>query len=250
MPFQRVDRRLVPSGYWQAVLRYMAAMLLLWLGRFTGLAHADVALRVEFNGPQTRWQLLPTGEPVRVLAHECVGGGARDDHGCERIVLAAMAGRSTLIACPTERFPVLDELRARLWVKSSRPGLQLAARVAFPRSIDPSTGLPKTAIIRGAHTRQSGDWRQIELSGAKKLMGEQVRVLRATTGATIDEREAYVDAIVLAVPGDPQGTEIFTDLLEVVTLASIGHGSLARAWQRCAPIRQRSRARARDEPID
>ena len=39
--------------------------------------------------------------------------------------------------------------------------------------------------------------------------------MRATPGASIDPREAYLESVVLFVPGDPQGVEVETDQLEV-----------------------------------
>jgi hypothetical protein len=47
------------------------------------------------------------------------------------------------------------------------------------------------------------------------LVAAQVRILRASPGAAIDPREAYIDGIVLVVPGDPQGLEVSVDNLEV-----------------------------------
>ena len=44
---------------------------------------------------------------------------------------------------------VIDELLPSVWVKSDRPGLQLAARVVLPRTADPRTGKPLATIVFG-----------------------------------------------------------------------------------------------------
>lgn len=177
-------------------------------------AAAEPALKVPFDGPETRWQAIDN-QAARLLAHQCVPDGVRNSGGAERLVIAAPAGQSVWFACPTGRMPLIDEFRVRLWVKASRPAVQLAARVVLPRSRDPKTGANVTAIVRGPLTQQVGRWQQLELAGVPKLLANQVRVLRAAPAAAIDPREAYVDAIMLAVPGEPQGCEVLTDELEV-----------------------------------
>jgi hypothetical protein len=175
---------------------------------------AEPALKVTFDGPETRWQAFDN-RAARVIAHQCVPDGIRNAAGAERIAVAAPLGQPVLFGCATGRMPLIDEFRVRLWVKTSRPGAQLAARAVLPRSIDPKTGAVVTAILRGPVLQQVGHWQQLDLAAAPKLLANQVRVLRAGQAAAIDPREAYVDAIVLAVPGDPQGCEVLTDELEV-----------------------------------
>ena len=53
------------------------------------------------------------------------------------------------------------------------------------------------------------------MADVPRLLADQVRVMRVTPGASIDSHEAYVDAIVLLVPGNPSGTEVGTDDLAV-----------------------------------
>jgi hypothetical protein len=173
------------------------------------------AVTISFNGPETKWQLLDDRRLAHIGSHECVREGARNSEGAERIVVAAASGRSTSFACEVGRMPLLDEFSARLWVKASRPGVQLAARIVLPRSVDPQTGQPLATIVRGPLTQQAGHWQQLELAGVDKLLADQVRVLRAARMGAVDANEPYVDAIVLSVPGNPHGTEIVTDELEV-----------------------------------
>lgn len=179
-------------------------------------AAAEPAVKVSFDGPSTNWRLISNSESARLLVQEVAPAGARDASGAERLVVAAAAGQSVLVTCPTGRMPVVDEFLARMWVNSSHPGVSLAARVVLPRSIDSISNAPKTVIVRGDPTLQAGNWQQLELSNMPRRLAEQVRVQRATApGKSIDPSEAFVDAIVVVIPGIPQGVELLTDDLQV-----------------------------------
>ncbi len=175
---------------------------------------ADTAFHRDFNSPKTTWQLLDSGVAVEIRAQECVPHGARDNLGSERIVVAAPAGQSAMLACPTARMAVLDELEIRVWVKAGRPDVQLAARVMLPRVRD-SQGRATTVIVRGPTYTRAEKWQQLTLANVPKRLAAQIRVMRAVPGATIDPREAFIDAVVLVVPGEPGGVETFTDELHV-----------------------------------
>ncbi len=168
-----------------------------------------------FDGPDLVWQLADGRPGAELAAHGCVGDDARQGSGSERVIVVAPGGESLHFVCPVGRIPVLDELEARMWVKTSRPGAALAVRVVLPRSVDAKTGAAKTVLVAGEQCVAAGRWQQLRLAGVPNFLAAQVRVLRATSGTSIDAREAHVDAIVLAVPGGPGNTTVWTDALEV-----------------------------------
>ena len=176
---------------------------------------AGAAVFRSFDGPQLTWQLGDGRPGAAVLAHGCVDDDARQGSGSERVVIAAPAGESLHFICPVGRIPVLDEFESRLWVKTNRPGVTLAARVVLPRSIDASAGNPRTVLIPGGQCDAEDRWQQLKLSNLPKLLDAQARILRMKPGTQIDAREAYVDAIVLVVPGGAGSTAVWTDALEV-----------------------------------
>lgn len=178
-------------------------------------ARSEPAFSRTFNGPELAWGILDNGNPSKVLAHDCIPGGARDNSGIERTLIAATAGQSVLLGCPIPPIAAVDELKIRLWVKSLRPDIQLAARIALPRSLDPSGRGPATAIVKGTPYTRPGHWQELVLIDVPKLLAAQVRVMRTTPGTAIDSREAYLDSVVLIIPGDPKGVEVGTDQLEV-----------------------------------
>ena len=121
------------------------------------------------------WQVLDSSRSARVLAQEHISGGARSQDGCERIVISAPAGQSAHLGCSVARVAVLDELEICLWVKASRSHVQLAARVAMPRSVD-TRGERATALVRGPIYSQPGHWQQLVLKDVPKLLAAEVRV--------------------------------------------------------------------------
>lgn len=194
------------------VLQFAVTVLLVF-GPTTAKA-APTIVR-SFNGPDTEWELLENGVPARMVAQSVLPGGAHDSGGAEHLMIAAPVGRSAFLICETNPVAVLDELEVRMWANSNRPGVQLAARVVMPRTIDPKTQIAVKTIIRGNRYDRLEHWQQLNLSDVPRLLAEEVRVMRADAGYTIDPRQAFVDAIVLIVPGQPEGTEVITDDLEV-----------------------------------
>jgi hypothetical protein len=179
-----------------------------------GTLRAAPPLSRSFNGPETVWELVDGGVPAKMLAHECIPGGARDTGGIERVAVAATAGQSVLIRCAAPPLAVVDELQIRLWVKSNRSDIQLAARVALPRSAGGDGKSAPLAVIKGESYNRPGHWQQLTLSDVPKLLAAQVRVMR-TMQSAVDAHEAYLESVVLVIPGDPNGVEVGTDDLEV-----------------------------------
>jgi hypothetical protein len=194
--------------------RWPALVAALAIGCMTCPVAASPAVQRGFDGPETTWQLLETDQAVRILDSRCDNDVVRDGTASERVVVVARAGESAYLACATGRMPVLNELQVRLWVRANRPGVRLAVRVVLPRSLDRATQMPQTVIVRGPACDQVDRWQQLSLAGIPDLLADEVRVLRARPGASVDPREAFVDAVVLLVPGGPRETVVWTDALE------------------------------------
>ena len=199
----------------------------------------DSAVFRSFDGPEVSWQLLDSRANVEIVAHGCALDEARQGSGSERLAIKAPPGESVPFVCPIGRLPVLDELQVSMWVKANQPGVALAARVVLPQTVDADTGASKSVIVTGPLYDQLGRWQQLNLGNVPKLLADQVRVLRATAGHRIDPREAYVDAIVLSVPGSLGETVVWTDGLAVdgiVLLAAVeepvmGNPAPSQGWR-------------------
>jgi hypothetical protein len=192
----------------------IAAAFAAWLSlaSITPIVARSPQIYQDFDGPDSVWQI--SDGQHRIASQERVPGGARSDKGCERIIIAGPVAQSMLLFYPVTHLAMLDELEARIWLKASRPDIQFAARIVMPRSTG-RDGQPAIAVVRGVRYQRVGHWQQLVLRNVPDLLADEVRVLRATPGAKIDPREAYVDAIALVVPGEPNGIEIFTDQLEI-----------------------------------
>jgi hypothetical protein len=203
----------IASPGFGALLRvaiFLSAMAA-WPGAMPIVARSET-IGQNSDGTEPIWRL--SGDTGRILASERVLGGVRADSRCERVVVANPVAQSAELDCPIAKYAVLDELEIRLWVKASHAGVQLAARVTMPRSVD-QEGRPAVATVRAAVYDRPGHWQQLVLTNVPRLLADEVRLLRMTADDQIDPREGYVDSIALVVPGEPGGVEVFIDELEV-----------------------------------
>ena len=130
------------------LMKFAVVCLGWWAAMGACAGWAEPAVSRKFNGPEKAWQLMtgPALAPAQILAQGFAQGGARENSGFERVVVAAPAGQSAFLVCPIARVAVLDELQVRLWVNASRPDVQVAVRVVLPRSMDAAKRGPATAI--------------------------------------------------------------------------------------------------------
>jgi len=135
--------------------------------------------------------------------------------GAERIHLRGPAGRTAQLAYQLPPAPVIQELQLRAHVLSSQAGIQLAAKVVLPRSIDRSTGHPYELLVRSNKLGAGGNWEEITLENLPQTLANYARVARAKHGAALDERGAYVSQIVFLVPGGAGITELIVDQIQV-----------------------------------
>src|SRR5262249_51485459 len=90
------------------------------------------------------------GAPSDRLGHQISDQGAHDGQRSEYLRLDAKFGTHIHYQYSTGRATISDELIAGVWLKASRPGVQLLARVVLPDERDPSNLDQRlTTIIRG-----------------------------------------------------------------------------------------------------
>ena len=86
-------------------------------------------------------------------------------------------------ATPFPRFPVSQELSIALYVRSTRPGVQLFGRVVLPSDVDPETKAPSYVLVPGTIFDQTDRWQRLELLDMMPSIERQARVLRTSTRA-------------------------------------------------------------------
>ncbi|MHB1034122.1 MAG: hypothetical protein ACYC35_07035 [Pirellulales bacterium] len=178
-------------------------------------ARAETSFFEDFEGPQPTWKIAGGNAPHRIELHQRIQQNAHAGESCEYVRLLADNGSTVYLGRDIGRARVIDELRANLWVKSDRPGLQILFRVVLPRTKDPRTGAPLTALVGGSSYTQVGTWQQLGVEGAPQQLARQARVLRLEFGPQVDSGEAYVDRVLLNVYGGPGRTSVWLDDFQV-----------------------------------
>jgi hypothetical protein len=169
----------------------------------------------DFEGSQPSWREAGSDTQFRILDHRRLQGDAHAGSGSEWVRVQAEAGTYLYLAHDIGRPVVIDELAPSVWVKSDRPGIQIAARVVLPRTNDPRTGQPLSTVITGTVYNDVGRWQQLQVTDLPRLLTRQVHVLRMQFGPKVDQREACVDAVLLNVCNSPGTTNVWIDDLEV-----------------------------------
>ena len=166
--------------------------------------------------------LHPAGGDTRhrVELHQRATDGGHASRGCEQIRISGNNGTTVYYSYPIRAARVINEFSTSLWVKADRPGLQLSVRVVLPRSKHPTNGEPLTTLIRGGDYKQVGTWQLLKLADIAQSLKAQVRVLRSQFNTIVDEREAYVDLVLLNVYGGPGTTNLWVDDLEVTGIVA------------------------------
>jgi hypothetical protein len=188
-----------------------AAVLAILL--FTAPAFAQ--LRDSFEGPQPSWLLQDADCGVKLLGKQRDYRHSHSGQASEHIRLAVGNGTYVHLVRPIGMAPVIAEFRPSLYLKADRASLQFMARVVFPRSIDPGTRQPVTALLRGDLYTDVGEWQELAVRDAARLVEREAVQKRTTFGRHFDPGEAYVDLLVINAYGAPGNVELWIDDLEI-----------------------------------
>lgn len=155
-------------------------------------------------------------------AHKIDDREPHNGRGAEYLEFDAKKGEYIQYVYPIGKAPITEELRASLWLRSNRTGMQIMARIVLPNERDPNNLEYRLAThIRGDVYQQAGQWQLVELSRPVKLAKEQQQLMNAKNGnkRQFDFTGAYIDALVLNVYAGPGPTRLWIDDLEVGPVA-------------------------------
>jgi hypothetical protein len=214
------------------LLRPIAVALLVAIAVWPRSAFAQSAWYEGFEGLQASWQAGASDVHYRITDHQRARGEAHTGQASESLSLEAGPGSHIYFTHDVGRAQVIDELLVTVWVKASRPGVQLLALVALPRSVDPRTGRRATVLVAGSSYTTAGSWQQLRLGNVPHMVAREARLLRAELGPSIDEREAYVERVVLNVYTGAGASQCWIDDLDVAGFVS----RPAEAESRPSPI--------------
>ena len=165
-----------------------------------------------FEAPSPTWAAAPTSG--RVVVHERSEVSPHRGRSCERLAIETTAGQPLRIELPFGPAAVLDELRASVWVRASRPDVRLAVRVVMPAWVSERTGRPVEVLVRGGATRDIDRWELLDVDKLPEMLTRQLPALRLEhgTGSTEGARATH---LVLDAPPTPGRFEIAMDDLHV-----------------------------------
>lgn len=170
---------------------------------------------LDFNGPETSWQVRCIQREVRLETQERRRDGARQGQA-EFVRVKSTAENSPMrLEQEIPAIRVLDELTASLWFKSDRSGATLAIRIAFRDATDPKTGSPLFLIIMGDAYEEAGKWQQLRVRTTDKAVEDQLRLLRASKQVKLDPSTMYVDRILIGWQLGGGVSELLIDDLEL-----------------------------------
>jgi hypothetical protein len=183
---------------------------------FLGWAQGQQIHRNGFEGREPVWIKGSADANFHEILHETTDMTARTGQRSEHIKIDADQGSFIYYLYPTQRAPLSDDVSVRVWIRSSRPSLQLLGRLVLPQERNPKKpDEPLTTLLRGDQYQIVGRWQPLELRQPVKLAKEQQQLLRLEMKRDINFTGAYLDCVYLNVYGGPGITELWIDDLEV-----------------------------------
>lgn len=169
---------------------------------------------LDFDSPETSWQIRCRSREAKLESHERRREGARQ--GQAEFIRIRSAVENTAMRAEHEipAARVLDEFSASLWIRSDHPGATLAIRISIHGTKDPETGAPLSLIVMGDKYEEAGKWQQLKCRTTDKAVNDKLRLLRALKKVVIDEAEMYIDQVILGNQLSAGVTEIMIDEMQ------------------------------------
>ena len=136
------------SHHWPAFRWWLPAAVALAGLLGPGRPQAAAAGFVEgFEGPATRATLAPAAG-LRLISQQIEQGQSHSGAAAETLVLEAAQPALARLLLPLAEAAVIDEFKARLWVRCDHPGVRLACRVRLPQART-AAGVPLELFVAG-----------------------------------------------------------------------------------------------------
>ncbi len=112
--------------------------------------------------------------------------------------------------------PITPALSAGVWVKATKTGVQLRARVVFPKEPDPARPeSPLTMLVVGDTYGKARTWQKLTLTDMPGLVGKHLPALQTKIGRAVNSTGAYVDRLVLNLYTGPGTADVWIDDLDI-----------------------------------
>jgi hypothetical protein len=171
-------------------------------GKNTVLVRGDANVKAEekeHNVSDQSFKSQPTSEHIKLRADIAPGDSAYIHYHYD-----------------TPPAPVSAALSAGVWVKATKPGVQLRARVVFPKEPDPARPeAPLTMLVVGDTYTKARQWQKLALSDVPELLGKHLPVIQTRTGRAVNSDGAYIDRLVLNLYTGPGEADVWIDDLDI-----------------------------------
>lgn len=201
-----------PVALHSAAIRLVVALV---TSAFVGVTAAG-PLEDGCEGPEVSWRPVPAAG-TRVVEHARSAEKPHRGARCERLVLDASGTATVSLEYPLGPAAAIDELRATVWVRCSRPHVRLAARVRLAGSSH-----PVDVLVPGTATVDIGPWERLELVDVPRRLARQLPALRLEHGPELAVEGAVVTALVVDVAVGPGRHEVVVDDVAVTGLVMAG----------------------------
>lgn len=197
--------------------RALAVAACLWLA---GSASGQQIHRNGFDGKQPMWTKGAGNVAAKETSHSITDATAHRGSTSEQIILDIEQGKElNNFVHYTYQVPqavVNEETTAGVYVRSTKPGVQLLARLVLPRERDPNNiEEPLTVLLPGDTLKITKTWQRLDLPRPKKLVSDAQQKLRTEMRKDVDINGAYIDRLILNVYAGPGALELQIDDLEI-----------------------------------
>ncbi|WZO96038.1 hypothetical protein EP7_003011 [Isosphaeraceae bacterium EP7] len=177
-------------------------------------APPGVTLRDGFEGDEIAWTQETSDASIALQAHERTGRAAHDGKSSERITFNAGLGSNFYFSYPLPHALIGPKLGVQLYVRASKPGTRLLAKVILPKDLD-EEGRPYFIMVPGTIYENTDRWQRLVIENFPDEVRRQVQIRRTATHRTVPLEGAYLEALILNVYSGQGQTDVFLDELSV-----------------------------------
>jgi hypothetical protein len=208
--------------------RLLPALILAPLGLLLAEPPRNQFHREGFAGRQPVFMLADANVTIEEKDHRIVSDRYYNAPASEYLKFEAKpAGKAVdtefaHYVCDVPKTPVKpadgSSATASIWVRSFRSGVQLRARVRFPKERDPAQPEQELSCLILGETypeEKVRSWQRLSLGNPAEALTKQLPLLRATLKREIDTSGAYIDRVILNVSSGPGTCELWIDDLDI-----------------------------------
>lgn len=195
----------------------VCALVALLLSQVAGAQSVE-----DFEGPTPSFSSVQQFDcQYRVLFHARVNNEKRGGLQSESIAYElGRIGSELFVIHDIPDAQVIRELTPSMWVKATRPGIRLYVRAVYPRTTaEGPEGGPLKVLIPGPSYTAVNQWQHLSFGhlsyDMKQLVEDQTRKLRRKLTKPFDDRDVYVDQVVVNLFTSPGRTNVWFDDLQV-----------------------------------